>query len=167
MNRLPLRSRPGLTASLLLALVACADKGDSGAAAEDPMEHACEHAAELGAAVTAGADRASAPVFSISEEPSTVTLVSGATGYLKVEVTGDTAALLFAGTADVVTGLSEGETPAILPTGAPNERCADDIPEHFDLDFHEAGSWYIEVGPAAVDSVWLLLTSAEGHAHDE
>jgi hypothetical protein len=152
---------------LLALLAACADKGDSGAEVEDPLSHACEYTAELGSAVTAGADRASAPAFPLGEEPATVTLVPGATGYLKVEVTGDTAALLFAGTADVVNGLSQGDSAATLPTGAPNERCADDIPEHFDLDFHEAGDWYIEVGPAAIESVWLMLTSAEGHTHDE
>ncbi len=141
-------------------LLACA------AEEESIEEHACEHATEAGGALTAGATREDAPELPLDGEPYTVTLVDGASGFLAVPVTGDTAALLFAGTADVVTGFYEGDTAVTLPEAAPIEDCADDIPAHYDLDFHEAGTWYLEVGPAAVSEVWLLL--GEGaHGHEE
>lgn len=154
---------------LAYSLLACTTAPDSAdTAVEDPAEHACEHAGTQSGTLTAGAAMdTTAPVLPLDGEPYEVTLVAGAPGYLAVEIPGDTAALLFAGTADVVTGWYNGTEDAGLPEGAPNELCADDIPEHFDLDFHTAGTWYIEVGPAAVADVWLMLASAEGHAHEE
>lgn len=134
---------------------------------EDPAEHACEHRALPGNTVAAASDRASAPTIAIGDDPYTVTPSSATPTYLRVAVSGDTAALLFVGTADVVSGLYEGDAAVALPTAAPNEFCGTDIPEHFDLDFHEAGDWFIELGPSAAPSVWLMLTEATGHAHEE
>lgn len=147
---------------LTLALLGCS----SGEEAEDPEVHACEHVGEAGTAVTAGADTASAPAIAVGQEPYTVTLVDGAAGYVSVEVTEDTPALLFVGTADVAANLWHGDEEEGLPEPSPNELCAEDIPEHFDLDFHEAGTYYLTFGPAAVSEVWLMLSSAEGHAHE-
>lgn len=148
--------------ALFLSLVACAPAP----AEEDPEAHACEHAADAGTTVVAGADAASAGAIAIGEEPYTVTLVDGAAGFVAVEVTGDTPALLFLGTADVAASLWHGDEEVGLPSPAPNDLCPDDIPEHYDLDLHEAGTWTIELGPAAVADVWLLLSSAEGHGHE-
>ena len=146
---------------LVSTLFGCASEE----AVEDPEAHACEHVTEAGTAVTAAADTASAPGISVGEEPYTVALVDGAAGYVSIEISEDTPALLFLGTAGVASNLWHGDEEEGLPEGAPSEACADDIPEHFDLDFHEAGTYYLELGPAAVTDVWLLLTSAEGHAH--
>ncbi|MBK7757569.1 MAG: hypothetical protein IPI35_14425 [Deltaproteobacteria bacterium] len=73
---------------------------------------------------------------------------------------------MFADTADVVTGLWDDSDADILPEGGPNELCPEDIPEHFDLDL-SAGTYLLELGPAAVPEVWLMLTPSEGHGHDE
>lgn len=148
---------------LLLSLFACGPAETT----EDPTEHACEHRTEAGTAVTAGADVATAASIPISEEPYTVTLTDGAPGFVAVDVPGDTAALLFLGTADVAAELYQDGTAVGLPEPGPVDLCATDIPEHFDLDFHEAGTWTIELGPSAVSEVWLMLMSAEGHSHEE
>jgi hypothetical protein len=132
---------------------------------EAPELHACESIGSAGTAITASADRDSAPAIAVGETPFTVSLVDGAVGWVSVEITEDTPALLFAGTADVVSAVWHNGMEETLPTGAPNEECADDIPEHFDLDLHE-GSWQIGVGPAGVSEVWLMLISAAGHAHE-
>ena len=152
-----------MLAALALSLFACSTAEE----VEDPSAHACEHVAEAGTAVTAGADPASAGAIAIGEEPFTVTLVDGAAGYVSIAITEDTPALLFMGTADVAASLWHGETEEGLPEPSPNDLCEDDIPEHYDLDFHEAGTYYLELGPAAVTEVWLNLASAEGHGHDE
>jgi len=148
---------------ILYALLACTPKEE----VEDPEAHACEHVAEAGTAVTAGADPASAGAISVGEEPYTVTLVDGAAGYVSIAIDGDTPALLFMGVADVAATLWHETEEEGLPAPAPNDLCPTDIPEHYDLDFHEAGTYYLELGPAAVSDVWVMLTSAEGHAHSE
>jgi hypothetical protein len=154
---------------LALALLAGCDKGgDSAGGEEDPAEHACEHASESGMAVTAGATPETATAIAVEDEPYTVTLVDGKggkIGFLEVESTEDQAALLFAGTADVVTSLWFDGKETMLPTAAPNEFCSGEIPEHWDLDL-EPGTWTIGLGPAAVDSVWLMLVGGT-HEHEE
>ncbi|MCK6529513.1 hypothetical protein L6R50_18825 [Myxococcota bacterium] len=134
---------------------------------EDPAAHACEHVSEAGTAVTASdVMDANTPEIVLGEEPHTVTLAAATPGYVRVEIEGDTAALLFAGTADVVQGLFHGTEEESLPEPSPNDLCAEDIPEHYDLDFHEAGSYYLELLSAQGGDVWLLLSSAEGHGHE-
>jgi hypothetical protein len=142
---------------------ACGD-GDSSDehTEEDPAEHACLHAGESGSSLTASETPEDAPVLELGDEPYTVTLVPGAAGYVKLAAPAE--ALLFAGTADVVSELSfEGSD--ILPEGSPNEFCEAEIPEHFDLDLDEPGEYVLRLGPSGVDSVWLMYLSAEGHAH--
>jgi hypothetical protein len=151
-----------LTLSLPL-FTACGD-GDSSdePAEEDPAEHACAHGSESGSSVTASETPENAPVLELADEPYTVTLVPGAVGYVKLAA--PAVALLFAGTADVVSELSfEGSD--ILPEGSPNEFCEAEIPEHFDLDLDEPGEYALRLGPSGVDSVCLMYLSAEGHAH--
>ena len=82
-------------------------------------------------------------------------------------ISGDTAALLFLGTADVASDLYQDGTSVGLPTGAPNDACPEDIPEHFDLDFHTAGNWVIALGPSAVSEIWLALVDAGAHSDEE
>lgn len=145
---------------VLSVLVACS----GGEEVEDPDAHACEVRADAGEAVTATEDQGAAPAIAVGETPFTVTLVSGATGFVAVDVTEETEALLFAGDADVVSSLFLDGAEQTLATPAPNELCPDDIPEHFDLDL-TPGTWTLGVGPAGVTEVWLLLHPAAGHAH--
>ena len=70
------------------------------------------------------------------------------------------------GFAEVVTALWHADAEETLPTPAPNDDCPNDIPEHFDLDLH-VGTWNIGVGPAGVAEVWLMLSPAGDHAHEE
>jgi hypothetical protein len=149
--------------ALFLPLFAACGDGDSSDehVEEDPAEHACEHASESGSSVTASETPEDAPVLELGDEPYTVTLVPGEVGYVKLAA--PAVALLFAGTADVVSGLSfEGSD--ILPEGSPNELCEGEIPEHFDLDLDEPGEYVLSLGPSGVNSVWLMYLSAEGHA---
>lgn len=148
---------------LLIALAACADKADDSATLEDPAEHACEQRSQTGTALTAADAPEDAPALALGETPATASLVPGSPGYLSVDVTEEQAALLFAGTADVVVGLALDGVAQTLPQGSPNSTCPEDIPEHFDLDL-DPGTWTITLGPAATDSVWLLLMPAEGHS---
>lgn len=159
-----------MTALLLsLLAVACGDPKDDTATAEDPATHACEQAGNAGTAITAGATREedASAVLEVGEDPFTVTLVDGATGWVRLDVPEPASLLLFAGTADVVMDLTHEDTAEGLPTPAPVEGCPDEVPEHFDLDLHEAGTWHLALGPAVVDTVWLLLLDAAGHAHGE
>ncbi|MCK6524949.1 hypothetical protein L6R49_26395 [Myxococcota bacterium] len=152
------RSFPWLAA--LAALTACGKES-----AEDPAEHACENVGAADATLTATADTATAPA--LAEDVATVvTLAEGGVGYVSITLEAEEALLLWTGTADVVTGLWDTSGADILPEGGPNELCAEDIPEHFDLDLG-AGTYVLELGPSAVTEVWLMLTPAEGHGHDE
>jgi hypothetical protein len=150
-----------LTLALALAALTACDKEIG----EDPAEHACEHVNQTDASITATAEGESAPALG-EDEATRVTLTDGAAGYVSITVEADEALLLFADTADVVTGLWDTSDADILPEGGPNELCPEDIPEHFDLDL-SAGTYLLELGPAAVSEVWLMLTPSEGHGHDE
>jgi hypothetical protein len=153
-------------AKVLLAAVlgGCGSDDEPDAIAEDPAEHACEHVTVVGTTVEAAPERSAAPTIAISESPYTVELVTSGPGYLRIQ--GPLEALLFVGTADVLNALYHADAiETELPEASPNEFCASEIPEHFDLDLHETDSFYLELGPAAVPRVWLLLSSAVGHAH--
>jgi hypothetical protein len=142
---------------------ACGSDDPAPAAAEDPAEHACEHVEDMGTPLTAATDRASASVLAVAEEPYAITLPTSAPGFVKIEAPLE--GLLFVGTADVVTGLFRDASTTSEPLeAAPNEFCADDIPEHFDLDL-DSGSLTVQLGPSAVSPVWVLLADAAGHQH--
>jgi len=142
---------------------ACGSEQTAPPPAEDPAEHACEHRSEPGTSLSAAADRAAAPVIAVNEEPYTVGLPSGAPGYLKISA--PLAGLLFIGTADVVTGLFRNDETTSQPLeSSPNEFCATEIPEHYDLDL-DSGNLTLQLGPSAVPEVWLALTLAGAHAH--
>lgn len=147
---------------LILALLACNGEKEE----EDPEVHACEMVGEPGVSVTAGARMdSSAGTVEVGEDPFTVTLVAGAAGFVGIPVSGDTPALLFMGTADVAVELYDADGAAMgLGDPAPVEACTE-IPEHYDLDLHSAGTWYLELGPAAVTEVWLLIHPGS-HEHE-
>lgn len=150
----------------LATLLACGDDDLASEAKEDPAEHACEQTDEAGDRVSAGADRDdSAPRIELGDEPVTVELAGDEPRYLRVEVDEDTPVLLFASAENVVTGLFHGDEEEEIDAAGPNELCEQDIPEHFDLDLHEPGTYYLQLGPSALDKVWILLVGAEGHAH--
>jgi hypothetical protein len=147
-----------------LTLAACG--GDDDPPAEDPEMHACEEASTAGSAITASAVRDdTAPVVEIAETPFMAELPDGAAGYVRLDIAGDTAALLFTQETGVLAGLFHEDAEETLGEGEPNELCPEDLPEHFDVDFHEAGTWYLELGPTGTNQAWFLLTTAEGHEH--
>ena len=53
-----------------------------------------------------------------------------------------------------------------LAAPSPNSFCASDLPEHYDLEL-PAGEYVLELNPAAVETVWMMLISAEGHGHED
>lgn len=148
---------------LILPLSALACTGEEG---EDPALHACEHVAEAGTALTADGDPTLAPTLALADEPYTVALLDGEVSHVLLEPTEAVTALLFANPADVVSGLTDPSGAEVLPVPSPNPDCPEDIPEHFDLEL-EPGTWTLALGPAAVQSVWLMLIEAGEHAHDE
>lgn len=149
------------TLLLPLFFLACGDKEEEH---EDPALHACE---ELGGgeSITASADPESAPALHHGEGH-TVALTSGEVGYVAIEADEAGEMLLFADTSDVVTGLWFNGAELTLPEGSPNSDCPTEIPDHYDLDFEEVGTYVIQLGPAVVDSVWLMVSEG-GHAHEE
>ena len=153
-------NRPLTLALTLAALTACGKE-----TAEDPAQHACDNAGVVGATAAAVAEGESPAVLG-EDQPTLYALTDGVPGYVMLIIEADEALLLFADTADVVTGLWDDSDADILPEGGPNELCPEDIPEHFDLDL-SAGTYLLELGPAAVPEVWLMLTPSEGHGHDE
>ena len=133
---------------------------------EDPAEHACEHVDIDGERVTAGETRDDTAAEIHVGEPYTVTLPDGAVGWIRLVVTDPGGRLAFTRDANVLTGLFHGDEEETLTSAGANMHCADDLAEHFDLHLHEAGTFYLRLGPTASNEAWLLLTEAEGHTHD-
>jgi hypothetical protein len=152
----------------VVMLIGCSDERDVTDLPheEDPAEHACEHTPEPGTTLDAAADPVDAPELTLGEEPVTVTLPeegAGFHGYLRLRGPAD--ALLFAGVEALVSSLTSADSGSdLLPEPAPNEFCPDTIPEHFDLELEDR-EYLLELGPASVDSVWLMFLDAAGHAH--
>lgn len=152
--------------ALAFALSAVGCGGDDTQALPDPAELACAEVDEAGSPITASLERdETAPEIEVGAEPYAVTLSPDASTYVRIVVDADTPAILLLGAADVVTALYHEQEEEELTSAGADEFCADEIPEHFDVDLHQAGTWFVELAPSAVDEVWLLLSAAEGHAH--
>jgi len=152
---------------LLTFLLACTgDTTTDSTADEDPAEHACEQVGVPGTAVTATAEPEGAPAVEPSEDPLTVTLVDDGTGvfsgYISLHADVALDALLFTDTPDIVATLWDGETEVGLAEPGPNEFCPDELPEHWPLALAE-GTYTLELGPSATDTLWLMYLSAAGH----
>jgi hypothetical protein len=162
-----------LVLTLVGAIVSlgCDDQPVTGLRDEDPAEHACEQRTNDGTSLTAGSTPSEATALELSQEPYTITLPVAATegtyaGYLRLQ--GPVNSLLFAGTEAVVSELGFGVSgDDELPEAAPNQLCPSDIPVHFDLELVSDGDYLLRLGPAALESVWLMYVSAEGHDHLE
>lgn len=143
------------------------DQGQDAPAEEDPGEHACEVFGDEGTRVTASEVAEDSPELESGEQPYSIELVDGAAGFVKLHGGGD--ALLFVEEENVVTGLfaEDALDTDLLPSGAPNEFCESDVKEHFDLELEGAGYYYLQLGPSALDSVWVVFIGAEGHAHED
>jgi hypothetical protein len=136
-------------------------------------EHACEHVSVAGTAIDAAAspeDDGSA-LLEATAEPYTVTLVDGAPGFVRIEVTESTGAVLFVGAEAVVQGLTYCDCAVPLADPAPNGYCAELIPEHYHLELWP-GVFHLELGPATADAetVWLMLAplaEAATHTHED
>jgi hypothetical protein len=154
-------------AALALGATGCGDDDENVPEEESPEEHVCERAGDDGVPITASANRADAPEVEHSDLPYQVTLVAGAPSYLMIA--GGEDGLLFTKATGVVIGLFfEEESANQLAPPTPNEFCATDLPEHFDLALEASpGNWYIQLAPGAIPDVWLALTEATGHTHEE
>jgi hypothetical protein len=152
--------------SVVAALVGCGDDEEE-ATVPDPAELACDEVDEAGEHIEASTERDdSAPEIELGGEPYTVALSDTEPTYVRIEISEDTPALLLLGTEDAVAALYHEDDEEELVSAGPAEQCADEIPEHFDIDFHEAGTYYVELAPSASSTVWLLLARADGHAED-
>jgi hypothetical protein len=141
-----------------------------GGGEEDPAEHACEHVGMAGTAITASAMRdASAPMIAFTGDPYTVTLPTGATGFVRVVTTEpETAGIMLFDAADVLAGIqTQGGMALTITSAGADEFCPTDIPEHFDIDFETVDTFFVELGPTASNRTWLILASGEGHVHME
>lgn len=164
-----MRSAPRwvLALAFAVAIAAGCGSGDEHGAG-DPAELACDETTEAGTSIEAATTRDdAAPELELGGEPYTVALSETEPTYVRVEIAEDAAALLLLDTEDVVTALYHGDEEEELVAAGPVERCEEDIPEHFDVDFHESGTYYLELAPSAADTVWLLLLDAAGHGHDD
>lgn len=161
-----------MTLAGVLALAGCGDDShdhdpNDHEAEEDPGEHACEAFEDGRAETLSGAAERNidTPLLEQGEDAYDVSLDESAPRYVRLD--GATEGLLFAGVENIVSALYyEDESDDLLPDSAPNEFCSNDIPEHFDLDLDD-GDYFLELSPSAVSEVWLIFTTAEGHAHEE
>lgn len=143
---------------LLSLLLACGEKDTP----EDPAARACEENGQ-GDTVAASSDVDGAPLLN-PDVGANVDLSGVTVGFLGLSVPADGAWLLFVNREAVVTGLWKDGEQQTLPPPSPNEDCPTEIPEHYDLEL-TAGTWTVQVGPAAVDSAWMLFTEAGEHGH--
>jgi hypothetical protein len=145
------------------------DAGPTMDAGPDPAELACMETAEPGTpiAATETRDMATTPLVAIGAEPYLVTLPASGTGYLRLETDEpeEIAILFFAGSG-ALTGIYDASGTALSITSAGAVSfCPSELPEHFDVDFETAGTYFLELTSAA--DVWLLVSGGEGHAHME
>jgi hypothetical protein len=148
----------------LVGFPACGDDESGAPHAEDPAQHACEHASPSGTPLTASTDRAAAPELAVAEDPYAVAVPSNAPGFVRID--GPLEGLLFVGAPDVVTGFYRDDSTTSEPLNAsPNELCPAEIPEHYDLDL-DSGSLTLQLGPSVLSPIWVLLTSSAGHHHE-
>lgn len=154
----------GLAASVL-TLAACGGDDHDDA---DPAMLACDEVGETPANVTAASARdASAPQISFTGEPVQVALPAGASGFVRVvtDEPEELGILLFDQT-DALAAIWHDDVSMAPVSAGEDPFCPDEIPEHFDVDFEEAGTYYLELGPASTDSVWMILSGAAGHGHE-
>jgi hypothetical protein len=141
--------------ALLVTACTGTPPGDT-AQVDDPAADACAAHAQIGNLVVAQDAPDGGAALAFSDTPYEVTLLAGAPGYLRIVVDDDTSALLFAGTADVVSGLLDPDGSDQLPAATANASCPEDIPEQRTLEL-TAGTWNLVVGPSTETSVWLLM----------
>lgn len=152
------------TLTLTLTLAGCGDDHDD---EPDPAMLACDELGESPREVTAAdAREATAPQIAFDGEPVRVSLPAGAAGYVRVvtDEPEELGILLFDQT-DALAAIWFEDTSMAPISAGENPFCPDEIREHFDVDFEEQGTYYLELGPTASDSVWMILSGAEGHGH--
>jgi hypothetical protein len=156
----------GITAlAVASVLVGC---GDDDGDVPDPTAAACDEIDEAGDRIEAATARDDdAPRIELGGEPFTVALSDVEPTYVRIDIAEESAAVLLLGAEDAVSALYHGDEEEELVPAGPVEHCADDIPEHFDVDFHEAGTYFLELAPSAASTLWLVLADATGHGHEE
>jgi hypothetical protein len=148
-----------------LLIAACSTSDAEKPLPPDPAMVACDEASDEAVVVDAVEDRtAAAPEVPFDGPPHRVRLPAGAAGYVRVVTTDpETPAILFLGAPDVVAGLYFGDGELALVSAGANRFCEDTIPEHFDADLEEPGTYYVALGPTADDTAWILLRHGDGH----
>jgi hypothetical protein len=163
-----IKSRWILGMALSLALGAgCGSDDEHEHHEDDPAVLACDETSEEGTSATASTTRDdSAPELELDGEPYAITVSDSEPTFVRIEIAEDTAALLLVDTEDAVSALYHEDEEEELVSAGPVDACADDLVEHFDVDFHEAGTYYLELSPSAAGTLWLLLRDAAGHGHE-
>lgn len=153
---------------LTAAVASSACGGDDAHEPADPAQLACDETDEAGTEIAASTARdETAPEIEIGAEPYAVALSASDRTYVRIEADEDTEAILLLGAEHVVTALYHEDAEEEIASAGANASCPDEIPEHYDLELHEPGTYFIELAPSAVDSVWLLLSGAAGHGHSD
>lgn len=176
---LHLWTRPAFVALGSLLLVAsCGDEdhddhddhGEHGAVSA--VDDACEHFAEgPAAAVTAGADAASATALPDTHTDYTVTTASG-TGFVQIPVAEATELTVVLSEAATVT-ISDLAGNTVAPEATPMYNGSPCEPAQIGLVFDAAvGTYVLELASVPNDSVRIVVVTAEGehgdeHGHDE
>jgi hypothetical protein len=164
--------------AILLAMSGgCGDDGSmsgdgalgDGSGGPDPAELACDEVAEPGTPIAAVEARdATAPEVTIGAEPYLVSLPAGGTGYVRlVTDEPETLAILFFRSTGVLSALyfDDADFAFDVTSAGEDTFCPSDIPEHFDIDLEDPGTYYLEL--TAASDAWLFVAGGVGHGHME
>ena len=148
---------------LLLAatlLGACADPMDVTPSA-NPDERACAFVGVTGLTINASStlEYDSLATIEVSDEPWTISLVEGASSWLRFDTEDAEFLRLYVDQPDVAVDLSYENEPMGLPYPAPVQTCAEQIPEHFRLGLDQPGSYHLELAPTDDTELWLMLVA--------
>lgn len=114
--------------------------------------------------VVATSTRADAPELVVGDTPYEVRVDAMKSTYVKFELEAAGAVAINSGTADALADrYFQGSSERTLPEAEAIPECATVIPTHFDLTLQEAGTYTLELKPAAGPSVRLLIDEAEAH----
>jgi hypothetical protein len=139
-----------------------------GSTEEEPSidVEACELIEQPASAVSANADRTMAPEITVGEVPYDVTGSATEMTYLRIDVDAPGEAVMFLKQANVSSGKYYfGTEVNNLPASEANENCPADIPDHYHVEFSDAGTYAIELNPIA-SKVTILIHPEEEGEHD-
>ncbi|MCK6545630.1 hypothetical protein L6R52_07150 [Myxococcota bacterium] len=156
------RSLITTTLALGLALAACSSTEEV-----TLDEEACELITATATPITAGSDRATAPMITPGETPYLVTTATAGPSYVRFDAAEAGDWVFYLALASVSTGkYFVGDTEAALPAAAPNDPCPTAIQDHYHVEVVSAGTVALELAPSAVP-VKIVVHPEEGeHGHE-